>query len=93
MSVRLAVEGIILAPYWAGVSRRPHTLAYRAHRESCRYAPRPDPAQGVEPLAAYVEALGEARLLADVRSGRVEPCKVCKPVLLVGSGGSLDDGR
>lgn len=79
MSVRLVVGDTVLRPYFEGVSQRPHTLRWRAHRPDCRYATGDD----LETLATMVEVGGIENARHMVIREIIKPCRTCKPVLLV----------
>jgi hypothetical protein len=71
----LLTEGIMLRDKVAFESGRYRT--FKAHRDTCRYA-----TGDAYPIALAIATYGERDVRNMVIAGLVEPCRVCRPVLI-----------
>ena len=72
----LTPEGVVYRVFFPGISGK--YTHYKAHRVSCRYV-----TPEMKSLTSLINALGERETKTKVIVGIVEPCKVCKPDLIV----------
>ena len=77
----IVTDGIVVRHYWSSLSSKA-TDRYKAHLWTCRYAK----AEGTQPIADLIEVKGAIKVRARIAIGIIEPCKVCRPILLVDEG-------
>lgn len=78
----VVTDGVVVRHYFPSLSSKAPDR-YKAHLAHCRYA-----ASATETMYGMIERMGEDKARIKVLIGIVEPCGVCKPVLI-----GPDDGE